>query len=107
MAVIGLFVPGRTWCQACLPSVSDRLREQYGAEPEELFPFTGHAVIAPTANLTGTWPRSTPSTTSAGIPTDHARPDVPPEPDRPDLPLRGHSPARHKCDTCGWVGQER
>jgi molybdopterin/thiamine biosynthesis adenylyltransferase len=53
MAVLGLFVPGRTGCYACLPSVGDRLREHYGTEPEELFSFTGHAVIAPTANLTG------------------------------------------------------
>jgi len=53
MAVIGLFVPGRTCCHACLPGVNDRLREHYGADPEELFKFTGHAVIAPTANLTG------------------------------------------------------
>ncbi|MEV5965331.1 ThiF family adenylyltransferase [Kribbella sp. NPDC051952] len=53
MAVVGLFVPGETCCPDCLPSVRDRLRDQYGAEPEDLFPFTGHAVIAPTANLTG------------------------------------------------------
>jgi molybdopterin/thiamine biosynthesis adenylyltransferase len=53
MAVLGLFVPGRTGCYACLPSVADRLREHYGNEPEELFSFTGNAVIAPTANLTG------------------------------------------------------
>ncbi|SBT41667.1 Molybdopterin or thiamine biosynthesis adenylyltransferase [Micromonospora auratinigra] len=53
MAVVGLFVPGQTCCQDCLPSVNDRLREHYGGEPQELFPFTGHAVIAPSANLTG------------------------------------------------------
>lgn len=53
MAVVGLFEPGRTCCQACLPSVADRLRDQYGTDPEELFTFTGHAVIAPSANLTG------------------------------------------------------
>ena len=53
MAVIGLFVPGQTCCQACLPGVTDTLREHYGAEPEELFKFSGHSVIAPTANLTG------------------------------------------------------
>ncbi|WP_405056488.1 ThiF family adenylyltransferase [Kribbella sp. NBC_01505] len=53
MAVVGLFVPGETCCPDCLPSVRDRLRDQHGQEPEDLFPFTGHAVIAPTANLTG------------------------------------------------------
>lgn len=53
MAVIGLFVPGQTGCTACLPSVGDRLREHYGSDPEELFSFTSHTVIAPTANLTG------------------------------------------------------
>jgi molybdopterin-synthase adenylyltransferase len=53
MAVIGLFVPGRTGCQACLLGVNDWLRDEYGKKPEELFPFTGHSVIAPAANLTG------------------------------------------------------
>src|SRR5215217_5747099 len=53
MAVVGLFVPGATGCPDCLPSVADRLRDLHGAEPEDLFPFTGHAVIAPSANVTG------------------------------------------------------
>ncbi len=33
--------------------MTDYIRDQYGQEPEDLFPFDGHAVIAPTANLTG------------------------------------------------------
>ncbi|MFJ6199009.1 HesA/MoeB/ThiF family protein [Micromonospora sp. NPDC092111] len=107
MAVVGLFVPGRTCCQACLPSVTDRLREQHGAEPEELFPFTGHAVIAPTANLTGHLAALDAVYHLAGIPTStrgrmfHLS--------LTDLTYHYVVNPRPgaRCDTCGWLQEER
>ncbi|MEU5940140.1 ThiF family adenylyltransferase [Micromonospora sp. NPDC047548] len=106
MAVVGLFVPGRTCCQACLPSVGDRLREHYGAEPEELFTFTGHAVIAPTANLTGHLAALDAVYHLGGIPTTtlgrmfHLS--------LTDLTYHYvvTPRAEHKCETCGWVQEE-
>ncbi|WP_432944907.1 HesA/MoeB/ThiF family protein [Kribbella sp. CA-253562] len=105
MAVVGLFVPGRTCCQACLPSVRDRLVDQHGFEPEELFPFTGHAVIAPTANLTGHL---------AALDAIYHLGGIPPSTlgrmfhlSLTDLTY--HYAVRptpgEKCGTCGWVGQ--
>jgi|GEM_PF-168661 len=52
--VTGIFVPGVTDCYACIPTMADSYAAKYGAEPEdELFAWEGHAVLAPTANLTG------------------------------------------------------
>ncbi|MEU1753984.1 ThiF family adenylyltransferase [Micromonospora matsumotoense] len=107
MAVIGLFVPGQTCCEACLPSVTDRLREEYGAAPEELFAFTGHAVIAPTANLTGHLAALDAVHHLAGIPTTtrgrmfHLS--------LTDLTYHYVVSPRPgtKCDTCGWLQEER
>lgn len=105
MAVVGLFVPGRTGCQDCLPSVGDRLREHYGTEPEELFPFNGHAVIAPSANLTGHLAALDAVYHLTGIPTTtlgrmfHLS--------FTDLTYHyvvAPRPGR-KCETCGWVGE--
>ncbi|MCX4473550.1 ThiF family adenylyltransferase [Micromonospora sp. NBC_01655] len=107
MAVVGLFVPGRTCCQACLPSVGDRLRERHGAEPEELFGFTGHAVIAPSANLTGHLAALDAVHHLGGIPAStlgrmyHLS--------LTDLTYHyvvNPTPG-HKCGTCGWIGEER
>ncbi|MEV4482838.1 HesA/MoeB/ThiF family protein [Micromonospora coxensis] len=106
MAVVGLFVPGQTCCQACLPSVNDRLREHYGAEPEELFPFTGHAVIAPTANLTGHLAALDAVYHLGGIPTTsrgrmfHLS--------LTDLTYHYVVNPRpgHTCATCGWAEEE-
>lgn len=54
MAVTGIFVPGVTGCHGCIPTMADTYTAKYGAEPiEELFDWEGHAVLAPTANLTG------------------------------------------------------
>ncbi|SCF10251.1 Molybdopterin or thiamine biosynthesis adenylyltransferase [Micromonospora viridifaciens] len=107
MAVVGLFVPGQTCCQACLPSVGDRLREHYGAEPQELFPFTGQAVIAPSANLTGHLAALDAVYHLAGIPTStrglmfHLS----------LTDLTYHYTARprpgRKCETCGWLEEDR
>ncbi|WP_320064890.1 ThiF family adenylyltransferase [Micromonospora sp. RTGN7] len=107
MAVVGLFVPGRTCCQDCLPSVNDRLRDQHGAEPEELFEFTGHAVIAPSANLTGHLAALDAVHHLGGIPAStlgrmyHLS--------LTDLTYHyvvNPTPG-HKCETCGWLGEER
>jgi molybdopterin-synthase adenylyltransferase len=107
MAVVGLFVPGHTGCPACLPSVGDRLRERHGTEPEDLFSFTGHAVIAPAANLTGHL---------AALDAIYHLTGIPPT----SLGRMFHlsltdltyhyvvaPPAGQKCDTCGWVGKQR
>jgi molybdopterin/thiamine biosynthesis adenylyltransferase len=107
MAVIGHFVPGSTGCQACLPSVGDRLLEHYGFEPQELFPFTGHAVISPAANLTGHMAALEAVYHLAGLPTS----------------TRGRmfhlsltdltyhyvvSPRAGKtCETCGWTEEDK
>ncbi|WP_327088873.1 ThiF family adenylyltransferase [Nonomuraea sp. NBC_01738] len=48
--VTGLFVPGVTPCYGCLPTFTEHYRD-IGAV--ELFPWDGHAVLAPSANLTG------------------------------------------------------
>jgi molybdopterin/thiamine biosynthesis adenylyltransferase len=106
MAVVGLFVPGATACPDCLPSVADRLRDEHGAEPEDLFPFTGHAVIAPSANLTGHLAALDAVHHLAGIPTTTRglmfhlsltdltyHYTVRPQPGR-------------TCATCGWVGAQ-
>lgn len=106
MAVVGLFVPGRTGCIACLPSVADRLEEQYGAKPEELFPFTGHAVIAPSANLTGHLAALDAVYHLTGIPTTtlgrmfHLS--------LTDLTYHYVVKPRAgvRCGTCGWVGEQ-
>lgn len=107
MAVVGLFVPGQTCCQACLPSVGDRLREHYGTEPEDLFPFTGHAVIAPSANLTGHLAALDAVYHLAGLPTStrglmfHLS----------LTDLTYHYTVRprpgQKCETCGWLAEDR
>ncbi len=106
MSVIGLFAPGRTGCHACLPSVGDRLREHYGAEPEELFPFTGHAVIAPAANLTGHL---------AALEAVYHLADLPVTSlgrmfhlSLTDLTYHYVVAPRvgHKCETCGWIQEE-
>lgn len=106
MAVVGLFVPGRTCCQECLPGVGDRLREHYGAEPEELFPFTGNAVIPPTANFTGHLAALDALYHLAGIPATtfgrmfHLS--------LTDLTYHyAVSPrAGQTCETCGWVEEK-
>ncbi|WP_162907653.1 HesA/MoeB/ThiF family protein [Allorhizocola rhizosphaerae] len=106
MAVIALFVPGRTGCHACLPSVGDRLREHYGWEPQELFSFTGHAVIAPAANLTGHL---------AALEAVYHLADLPVTAlgrmyhlSLTDLTYHYAVAPRsgRKCETCGWVGEE-
>lgn len=107
MAVIGLFVPGRTGCQACLPGVGDRLREHYGYEPEELFPFIGHAVISPAANLTGHM---------AALEAIHHLADLPTSTRGRMFHLSLTDLTYHyvvsprpgqKCETCGWVGEDK
>ena len=107
MAVVGLFVPGETCCQACLLGINDQLREHYGAEPEELFSFTGHAVIAPTANLTGHLAAMEAVYHLADLPTST----------RGGMfhlsltDLTYHYVVRprpgHECGVCGWVGPEK
>ncbi len=107
MAVVGLFVPGETCCPDCLPSVADRLADEHGGRPEDLFAFDGHAVIAPSANLTGHVAALDAVYHLTGIPTStrgrmfhlsltdltyHYA--VRPEPGR-------------TCATCGWVGAPR
>lgn len=106
MAVVGLFVPGQTGCQACLPSVGDRLRDEYGAEPQELFAFTGHAVIAPSANLTGHLAALDAVHHLAGIPTSTRGRML--HLSLTDLTYNYvvNPPAGQKCETCGWVGQQ-
>ncbi|MFG1951390.1 HesA/MoeB/ThiF family protein [Micromonospora sp. NPDC048830] len=107
MAVVGLFVPGRTCCQACLPSVNDRLRDRYGAAPEELFPFTGHAVIAPTANLTGHLAALDAVYHLAGIPpTTLGRMYHLSLTDLTYHYVVNPRPGQ-RCETCGWVEEER
>jgi molybdopterin/thiamine biosynthesis adenylyltransferase len=104
MAVVGLYVPGETCCPACLPSVEDRLKDKHGTDPEDLFPFEGHAVIAPTANLTGHLAALDAVYQLAGIPTStrggmfHLS--------LTDLTYHYvvRPTAGKKCDTCGWVG---
>ncbi|GAA1614250.1 hypothetical protein GCM10009789_80470 [Kribbella sancticallisti] len=105
MAVIGLFVPGKTCCQACLVSMTDFIREQYGQEPEDLFPFDGHAVIGPTANLTGHMAAMEAIYHLGGIPTSTSGRMF--HLSLTDLTYHYVVTPRtgEKCDTCGWVGQ--
>jgi len=105
MAVIGLFIPGTTCCQECLVSMTDYIREQYGQEPEDLFPFDGHAVIAPTANLTGHMAAMDAVYHLAGIPTSTSGRMF--HLSLTDLTYHYVVTPRtgEKCETCGWVGQ--
>lgn len=104
MAVVGLYVPGETCCPACLPRVEDRLKDKHGTDPEDLFPFEGHAVIAPSANLTGQLAALDAIYHLGGIPTStrggmfHLS--------LTDLTYHYvvRPTAGKKCDTCGWVG---
>ncbi|WBQ03677.1 HesA/MoeB/ThiF family protein [Kribbella sp. CA-293567] len=105
MAVVGLFVPGTTCCQACLASMNDVVRERYGQEPESLFPFDGHAVIAPTANLTGHLAAMDAVYHLAGIPTSTSGRMF--HLSLTDLTYHYVVTPRtgEKCETCGWVGR--
>lgn len=106
MAVIGLFVPGQTCCQACLLGVRDWMREHYGSEPQDLFEFTGHSVIAPTANLTGHMAAMEAIYHLADLPTStlgrmfHLS--------LTDLTYHYvvRPRAGHECEVCGWVGEK-
>jgi hypothetical protein len=105
MAVIGLFIPGITCCQECLASMTDVIREQYGQEPEDLFPFDGHAVIAPTANLTGHLAAMDAVYHLGGIPTSTAGRMF--HLSLTDLTYHYAVTPKtgEKCETCGWVGR--
>ncbi|MEV6417167.1 ThiF family adenylyltransferase [Kribbella sp. NPDC051718] len=105
MAVIGLFIPGQTCCQECLVSMTDFIRQQYGQEPEDLFPFDGHAVIAPTANLTGHMAAMDAVYHLGGIPTSTAGRMF--HLSLTDLTYHYVvTPATgEKCETCGWIGR--
>jgi molybdopterin/thiamine biosynthesis adenylyltransferase len=105
MAVIGLFIPGTTCCQACLASMTDVIRKQYGQEPEDLFPFDGHAVIAPTANLTGHLAAMEAIYHLGGIPTSTSGRMF--HLSLTDLTYHYVVTPRtgEKCETCGWVGR--
>jgi molybdopterin-synthase adenylyltransferase len=105
MAVIGLFVPGVTCCQECLASMTDVIRARYDQEPEDLFPFDGHAVIAPTANLTGHMAAMDAVYHLTGIPTSTSGRMF--HLSLTDLTYHYVVTPRtgEKCETCGWVGQ--
>lgn len=107
MAVTGLFVPGQTCCQACLPMARDRLTEHYGTEPQDLFPFAGHAVIAPTANLTGHLAALQAVYHLADLPvTCRGRMYHLSLTDLTYHYLVAPRPGR-KCDACGWLEPEK
>ncbi|WP_020519299.1 HesA/MoeB/ThiF family protein [Catelliglobosispora koreensis] len=53
MAVTGIFVPGQTCCYACLLTVNDAIARDWGQVPGLFESRGGHAVLGPTANLTG------------------------------------------------------